>query len=133
MNVLIPITVIILMRCGSESWSVMSDYLPPHGLYITWNSPGQNTGVGESESEVTQSCPTLCDPMDCILPGSSVHEIFQARVFGVGCHFPFLSPGDLPNPRIEPRSPALRADSLPAEPQGKPFNEVVNLKFSRFN
>ena len=36
--------------------------------------------VGESESEVAQSCPTLCDPMDCSLPGSSVHGIFQARV-----------------------------------------------------
>ena len=34
----------------------------------------------KSESEVTQSCPTLCDPMDCSLPGSSVHGIFQARV-----------------------------------------------------
>ena len=34
----------------------------------------------ESESEVSQSCPTLCDPMDCSLPGSSVHGIFQARV-----------------------------------------------------
>ena len=34
----------------------------------------------QSESEVTQSCPTLCDPMDCSLPGSSVHGIFQARV-----------------------------------------------------
>jgi len=36
--------------------------------------------VKESESEVAQSCPTLCDPMDCSLPGSSVHGIFQARV-----------------------------------------------------
>ena len=36
--------------------------------------------VGYSESEVTQSCPTLCDPMDCSLPGSSVHGIFQARI-----------------------------------------------------
>ena len=36
--------------------------------------------VGESESEVTQSCPTLCDPMDCSLPGSSLHVILQARV-----------------------------------------------------
>ena len=34
----------------------------------------------ESESEVAQSCPTLCDPMDCSLPGFSAHEIFQARV-----------------------------------------------------
>ena len=36
--------------------------------------------ICESESEVTQSCPTLCDPMDCSLSGSSVHGIFQARV-----------------------------------------------------
>ena len=37
----------------------------------------------ESESEVTQSCPTLSDPMDCSLPGSSIHGIFQARVLGI--------------------------------------------------
>ena len=53
-------------------------------------SPGKNTGVGchfllqcmkvKSKSEVTQSCPTLLDPMDCSLPGSSAHGIFQARV-----------------------------------------------------
>ena len=36
------------------------------------------------ESEVAQSCPTLCDPMDCSLPGSSVHGIFQARVLEWG-------------------------------------------------
>ena len=55
-----------------------------------WDSPGKNTGVGchfllqcmkvKSESEVVQSCPTLRDPMDCSLPSSSVHGIFQARV-----------------------------------------------------
>ena len=38
----------------------------------------------ESESELTQSCPTLCDPMDCSLPGSSIHGIFQARVLEWG-------------------------------------------------
>ena len=38
----------------------------------------------ESESEVAQSCPTFCDPMDCSLPGSSVHGIFQARVLEWG-------------------------------------------------
>ena len=38
----------------------------------------------KSESEVTQSCPTLCDPMDCSLPGSSIHGIFQARVLEWG-------------------------------------------------
>ena len=55
-----------------------------------WDSPGKNTGVGchfllqcmkvKSESEVTQSCLTLSDPMDCSLPGSSIHGILQARV-----------------------------------------------------
>ena len=60
-------------------------------------SLGKNTGVGchfllqrmevKSESEVAQSCPTLSDPMDCSLPGSSVHGIFQAgKCTGVGCH-----------------------------------------------
>ena len=59
-----------------------------------WDSPGKNTGVGyhfllqctkvKSEREVTQSCPTLSDPMDCSLPGSFVHGIFQARVLEWG-------------------------------------------------
>ena len=62
----------------------------PTGPCHPWDSPGKNTGVGchfllqcmkvKSESEVTQSCPTLSDPMDCSLPGSSIHGIFQARV-----------------------------------------------------
>ena len=41
----------------------------------------------ESESEVAQLCPTLCDPIDCSLPGSSVHEIFPGNSAGVDCHF----------------------------------------------
>ena len=53
-----------------------------------WDSPGKNTGVGcvkvKSESEVAQSYPTLSDPMDCSLPGSSIHGIFQARVLEWG-------------------------------------------------
>ena len=62
----------------------------PTRLPHPWDSPGKNTGVGchfllqcmkvESESEAAQSCPTLNNPMDCSLPGSSVHGIFQARV-----------------------------------------------------
>ena len=65
-----------------------------HQLPRPWDSPGKNTGVGchfllqctkvKSESEVAQSCPTLCDPMDCSLPGSSAHGIFQARVLEWG-------------------------------------------------
>ena len=62
----------------------------PTRLLCPWDSPGKNTGVGchfllqcmkvKSESEVAQSCLTLSDPMECSLPGSSVHGIFQARV-----------------------------------------------------
>ena len=63
-------------------------------------------------SEVTQSCPTLCDPMDYSLPGSSVYRIFQARILEwVAITFP----EDLPDPGIEPGSPALQADFLPSE------------------
>ena len=68
------------------------------------------------EVKVTQSCPTLCDPMDCSLPGSSVHGILQARILEWAA-FPF-SRGSA-QPRIETRSPTLQADSLPAEPPGK--------------
>ena len=64
-------------------------------------------------SEVAQSCPTLCDPMDCSLPGSSVPGILQAKVLE---WIAFPSPGDLPKPGIEPRSPTLQADALPSEP-----------------
>ena len=66
----------------------------PTRLPHTWDSPGKNTGVGchfllqcmkvKSEREVTQSCLTLRDPMDCSPPGSSVHGIFQARVLEWG-------------------------------------------------
>ena len=77
----------------------MSDSVRPHRRQPTrlprlWNSPGKNTGVGchfllqrrkvKSESEVAQSCPTLRNPVDCSLPGSSVHGIFQARVLEWG-------------------------------------------------
>ena len=67
--------------------------------------------------KVTQSCPTLCNPMDCSLLQSSVHKILQARIYWSG--LPFPSPGRLPDPGIEPRSPALQANSLPSEPLGK--------------
>ena len=66
----------------------------PLRLCHPWDSPGKNAGVGchfllqcmklKSQSEVAQSCPTLSDPMDCSLPGSSVHRIFQARVLESG-------------------------------------------------
>ena len=73
---------------------------------------------------VAQSCPTLCNPMDCSLPGSSVHGILPARISN---WVPF--PGDLHDPGIEPRSPALQAASLPAEILGKPQYTVLERKY----
>ena len=70
------------------------------------------------ESEVAQSCLTLCDPMDYSLRHSSVHGIFQARVLE---WVAISSPGNLPDPTIKPGSPTLRAEALPSEPQGKPM------------
>ena len=65
------------------------------------------------ESEVAQSCPTLYYPMDHSLPGSMVHGISRQEYWN---RLPFPSPGDLPNPGIEPGSPALQTDALPSEP-----------------
>ena len=77
----------------------MSDSVRPHRRQPTrlrrpWDSPGKNTGVGchlllqcmkvKSQSEDAQSYPTFSDPMDCRLPGSSVHEIFQVKVLEWG-------------------------------------------------
>ena len=78
----------------------MSDSVQPHRRQLTrlprpWDSPGKSIGVGchfllhcmkvKSEREVAQSCPTLCDPMGCSPPGSSVHGIFQAPVLHNCC------------------------------------------------
>ena len=85
--------------CCCQVASVVSDSVRPHGQQPTrllrpWDSPGKNTGVGchfllqcmkvESESEVTQSCLTLSYPIDCCLPGSSIHGIFRATVLEWG-------------------------------------------------
>ena len=70
---------------------------------------------------VAQSCLTLCDPIDCGPPGSSIHGILQARIL-VWVAIP--SPGDHPNPGIKPRSRALQADSLSSEPPGKPCHQL---------
>ena len=100
----------------------MSDSVRPHRRQPTrlpgpWDSPGKNTGVGchfllqrrkvKSESEVAQWCPTLSDPMDCSLPGSSVHGIFQARVLEWGAiafsvHISNMCQIDIGTPKILP-------------------------------
>ena len=89
----------LLSTVCCEVASVVSDSVQHHRWQPTrlsrpWDSPGKNTGVGchfllqcmkvKSGSEVTQSFPTLSNPMDCSLPGSSIHGIFQARVLEWG-------------------------------------------------
>ena len=85
---------VLLLLSRFMSDSVRPQRQQPSRLPRPWDSPGKNTGAGcrfllqcrkvKSESEVTQSCPTLRDPMDCTLPGPSVHGIFQARVLEWG-------------------------------------------------
>ena len=85
---------LLLLSLFSCVHSVRPHRRQPTRLLRPWDSPGKNTGVGchfllqymkiKSESELAQSCPTLLDPMDCSLPGSSVYGIFQARVLEWG-------------------------------------------------
>ena len=89
---------LLLLSCFSRVRLCVTPVTAAIRLPCPWDSPGKNTGVGchfllqcrkgkserKSESEVAPSCPTLSDPMDCSLPGSSVHGIFQARVLEWG-------------------------------------------------
>ena len=86
---------------------------------------------------IAQLCPTLCNPMECSPPGSSVHGIFWVRILK---WFVISFYRGLPNPGIEPWSLALQADSLPSEPWGKPqcpgvqmlnWRLIAKLKASR--
>ena len=88
--------------------SVRPQRWQPTRLPRPWDSPGKNIGVGchfllqcmkvKSESEVTLSCPTLSDPMDCSLPGFYIHGIFQARVLEwVAIAFSVLSTENVSN------------------------------------
>jgi len=93
-----PITwrllLLLLLSRFSRVWLCATHRRKPTRFPCAWDSPGKNTGVGchfllqcmkvKSEREVVQSCPTLCNPINCSLPGSSVHGIFQARVLEWG-------------------------------------------------
>ena len=88
---------------------------------IPWNDP---SSTSLKVKWIARLCLTIWDPMDCSLPGSSIHGILQARVlkwvalsFSRGSSYP----------RIEPGSSALQEDSLPAEPPGKPSTSLVFL------
>ena len=126
----------------------MSDSVWPHRWQPTrllrpWESPGKNTGVGchfllqckkvKSESEITQSCPTLSNPMDCSPPGSSIHGIFPGKSTGVGCHcllwlylldllFSVLSAKHISN-LFKSFHPAQQCDCLEVEVTLRSFND----------
>ena len=103
----------------------MSDSVRPHGLQPIrllhpWDSPGKNTRMGchfllhcmrvKSESEVAQSCPTLSDPMDWSLTGSSIHGSFQARVLEWGA-IAFFSSTRVQNHQFFSAQPSLWSNS----------------------
>ena len=74
---------------------------------------------------VAPSFMTQCDPVDCSLPGSSVHGVFQVRILGVGCHS--LLQGIFPTEGSNPGLSHCR-QVLPSEPPGKPW-EKTGLQF----
>ena len=82
-------------------------------------------------SLVAQSCPTLCDPWTVACQAPLYMEFFRQEY---GCGLPFPTPGDLPNPGIELRSPTLKVDSSPSELPGKPIhcNYVIGKLVVRF-
>ena len=82
-----------LPLCHLGSQLSMNDELPLYTLEINKRDQLHLCLVSETQSglksgsEVAQSCPTLCDPMDCGPPGSSIHGIFLGKSTGVGCYF----------------------------------------------
>ena len=103
-----------------RDWTQVS---PTAGRFFTDSEPqGKPKSTGVGESEVTQSCPTLCDPWT-VAHQAPLSTGFARQEYWSG--LPFPSPGDLPDSGIEPRSPTLQVDSLPAKPQGKPKNTGV--------
>ena len=105
-----------LQRVG-HNWSDLahtSDFIVTRSFYLhlPW----------ECYCCFNQLCLTLCDPMDCSPPGSSVHGISQARILE---WLPFPPPGDLPDPGIKPASPALAGGFFAIEPPGKPMYNLL--------
>ena len=121
----------------------MSDSVRPHRRQPTrlprpWDSPGKNTGVGchcllqcmkaKSERKVSQLYLTLSDPMDCSLPGSSIHGIFQARVLEWGA-IAFSDPPDYPCLNYPRQSESLLSSALTL--QAPPLMLTVCLKHTQ--
>ena len=113
----------------------MSDSLPPHRLYSPWNSPGQNTGVGGL------SLLQGIFPTQGLNPGlphcrQILYQLSHKGSPRILERVATPSPADLPDPGIEPRSPALQVDSLPTKLSGKPtrhFSFLLILDFRIYN
>ena len=119
----------------------MSDSVRPHRWQPTrlprpWDSPGKNTGVGchfllqcmkvESESEVTQSCPTLSNPIDCSPPGSPVPGILQARTLEwVAISF---SRGEVTAAAKSLQSCPTLCDPIDGSPPGSPVPGILQAR-----
>ena len=114
----------LIYETGTDSQTQRTDLWLPRG----WGRLG--LGVWDQQMQTiicvscTQSCLTVCNPMNCSLPGSSVHSILQQECWR---GLPFPSPGDLPDPGIEPGSPVFQADSLPSKPLGKAQTIVYRM------
>ena len=109
---------LLVLSCQSESCSVVSDSLRPHGLYSPWKSPGQNIEVG-SLSLLRGIFPTQGSNPGLLHCRQILYQLSHKgnpRILEWVAH-PF--PGDLPNPGIKLGSAALQADSLPTEVSGK--------------
>ena len=107
--------------------SVVSDSLWPHRLYSSWNFPGQNTGVG-SLSLLQGIFPTQGSNPGLTQCRQLLYQLSHQRSPGIleWVAYPFSR--DLPDPGVEPGSPALQVDSLPTELSGKP-TLISNLLF----
>ena len=104
--IIAPTAVGFLRVKGSNSSRLFSTVLCGAGMTVRWMRCLWSYGCSEVKwSEVAQSCPTLCNPMDSSLPGSAVHGIFQARILEWAA---ISFSRDLPNPGIEPGSPAFQ-------------------------
>ena len=79
---------------------------------------------------VTKLCPILCNPIDCSLPGSSVHGILQQEYWS---GLPFPSPGDLPDTGIEPVSSTVAGRFFTTEPLRKPYIQSISCEMARLD
>ena len=109
---------LILQRTAlqPEWYHIMMLTQPFKDIILSFSYQEVDLPPSESESEVDQSCLTLCDPMDCSLPASSSHGIFPGKNTGVGCHF--LLQGIFPTQGLSPSLPHCRQTQ--SEPPGKP-------------